>query len=163
MAGIYILGGLNMITDKQIQALVELTEQKATRDKYRGRTLWVRRWLFLHLLIGAKLSVKEITELRICDVHLNCSVNYIKSYKGTQIMIDNELAEHISEYIRIKQVRGEAAGSHDYLLTPSEDGRPYTRMAIYNLYHSILKKAGIPKMTFNDFLMSITAVQRLSD
>jgi hypothetical protein len=144
-----------MITAKQMKALVELTKQQATRDKYRGRTTWVKRWLFLHLLIGAKLSVKDITELRICDTHLNCSVNHIKSFKGTQIIIDHELASHIAEYIQIKQVRGEPAGSQDFLLTPSVDGRPYSRMAIYNLYRGALKAAGIPRIKFTDFLMSI--------
>ena len=152
-----------MITDKQIQALVELTQQKATRDKYRGRTMWVKRWMMLHLLTGAKLSVKDITQLRICDVHLNCSVNYLKSFRGAQIIIDESLASHIKEFIQIKQVRGEPVDSHDYLLTPSVDGRPYTRMSIYKLYHGTLKNAGIQRMKFNDFLMSITEVQRLSD
>ena len=119
-----------MITNKQLQALVDLTQQKATRDKYRGRTMWVKRWMMLHLLTGAKLSVKDITQLRICDVHLNCSVNYLKSFRGAQIIIDESLASHIKEFIQIKQVRGEPADSRDYLLTPSVDGRPYTRMSI---------------------------------
>ena len=144
-----------MITDKQVQALVELTQEKAMKDKYRGRTTWVKRWMMLHLLIGAKLSVKEITQLRICDVNLSCKVSCIRSFKGTQIIIDEALAVHIKEFLQIKKARGEPVDNYDYFLTPSSDGRAYSRMSIFRLYHATLKAAGLPRIKPNDFLMSV--------
>ena len=144
-----------MITEEKLQALIELAKTKEKRDKYRGRSTWVKRWMLLHLLIGTGLSVKEITQLRLRDVKLNCSVNYLITCKGSQVLIDEELARHIREFVEIKGVRGEPVHEDAYLMTPILDGRPYSCMGIYNLYRLTLKEAGLPQIKFKDFHMSI--------
>jgi len=137
------------LTEEEKRKLLETCEAQAELDKKRGRKTWIRRWLLIDLLFFSGLRVSEIVHLKIKDLSLSKGKNKIfvrrgKGGKAGYVAIDSELARHIKEFLKWKELAGEKTGPEAFLLACGKDSRPYTKMALQKAFKKAFRVAGLP-------------------
>lgn len=135
------------LNDTEVKKLKRIVQDRAIADLARGRATWVRFWVVIDLAVSAGLRVSEIAGLTVGNLHLKTREPRIrvtgKGDKTRDVFISRELKKHLTEYLKWKQIRGEAIGDDDHVIISSH-GKCYTTRALQYAFKESAKKAGLP-------------------
>jgi integrase/recombinase XerC len=113
-----------------------------------GRSRQVARDLaIIQLLLGAGLKLGELTELRLADVHLDCSQPYVEVHdpagdSSRLIVLENTASYALRDYLPTRQ----AAQGVDHFCV-NRDGNPLSTRSVQRLLHHYAEAAGLDGLT----------------
>lgn len=130
------------LSKNEVHALANCCEEKAALDAEKGRLVWPRVWLTVHLGLESGLRVSEMRQLKISDLRLKGSEPSIhvangKGNKSRNVLISECLKNHLKKYIQTYQLK-----DGDHLL--NVNGRPYTNMGLQKQFKKAIEAAGLP-------------------
>jgi len=136
---------------QQRDTLMEVCEHRAVMDTYKGRKVWVTRYMVVHLALYSGLRVGEMSRLTIKDLHLfNVKEPYlfIKDGKGSRdrdVYIDRNLVTHLKEYLDIKKKGWLEPVEEDAPLFIGQRGSNISVQALEHAFKKSLVEAGLRK------------------
>lgn len=88
--------------------LLRICKQRARRDFNENRKTWITRYMLVHLAFNSGMRVSEIAALKIGDVKIDSEERYLivqrgKCGKKRIIYLDENIVEHIREYLKLKK------------------------------------------------------------
>ena len=128
------------LSKAEVQVLANTVEDKAILDTAKGRVVWSRIWMMIHLALESGLRVSELRNVKVKDIHLKgepfVHVSNGKRDKARDVLISGKLKRHLKKYIQAYGLKDD-----DYLL--NVNGRPYTNMGLQLQFKRAAKAAGL--------------------
>lgn len=121
---------------------------RAESDLFKGRITWPKRYMLVDLALYTGLRVSEITNLRIKHLHVNAEDSYLavingKGKKHRTVYVDDALADHLREYLDLKQKSWQEPTDSDAVFLSKSDGHSYTVMALQKSFKRAIQAAGL--------------------
>jgi len=141
----------DFLTEQQIKRLKKTLRGACREGRQNGKYIPVRDWCILHIALDAGLRVSELCDLKVGDLLINQgnSSIIVRSGKGDKkrgVSIGADLKNHLKEYIKWKEERGEPTGDDELLfLSPSGKSKKLSRQAVYHAFKRWAKRAGLPE------------------
>jgi len=112
------------LTGQEVERLKETCQCRARRAKELGRKIPVRDWLIIHLALTTGLRVQEIACLNCGDIFLtdgrgSLIVRNGKGGKRRIVRFNEELKEHLTDYLEWKRLNREGVQPEDPLIKSS--------------------------------------------
>ena len=135
---------------RETKTLIRICRKNAACDLKENRITWISRYMLIDLALHTGLRVSEIAALKMRDLHLNDSENYIvvqcgKRGKKRDVYIDSEIMKHLQKYIKIKQCLWKESVESEAPLFSGRGGNHYTTTALEISFKKAIEKAGLPK------------------
>jgi len=129
------------------KAIMSLSEDKANADLAKGRTIWVTRYMLVHLAMYSGLRVSELAALKIKDCILTKKEPYIKvrhgkGGKSREVYIDRELTKHLKWYLKQKKAWNQST-EPDAPLFSGQGGKHVTTNTLYLSFKQAVKETGL--------------------
>ncbi|MBA7570970.1 Tyrosine recombinase XerC [subsurface metagenome] len=136
------------LSSKEKNRLLRVCKREAKRDLSQDRTVWVTRYMLIHLALNSGLRVSEIAALKVRDLHLNGKENYLtvqhgKGKKKRNVYLDDEIVKHLHIYKETKKtVWGLPVTDEDPFFT-GRGGNHYTTTALEISFKKAIGKADL--------------------
>lgn len=141
------------LSSNEARQLLKTCKEKALVDITVGRSIWITRYMLVHLAFNTGLRVSEIADLQIGDLFLKgTSDMYLivrhgkgrgENGKKRDVYLDSDIVKHIKEYIEFKKkIFQESVTAHDPLFA-SYKGKQFTTTGLYLSFKKALIAAGI--------------------
>jgi site-specific recombinase XerD len=128
------------LSKAEVHALCNTVEDRALVDKARGRKVWPRIWMMVHLALETGLRVSELANLQVKDLRLkgepSVHVSHGKGGKARDVLISDNLRKHLKKHIQANRLRPE-----DYVLNVNR--RQYSTMGLQQQFKRAAKAAGL--------------------
>ncbi len=130
------------LKDKEVKQLVKVCSDAAILADMKGNWLAIRDWMIIDLALNTGLRVKEISDLKVEDLHLDYKQSSIevKNGKGGKrrvVRIGAKLKTHLKKYLTKTSL-------NSAYLFASCRGDKLTRSAIQKIFKKYAKAAGLP-------------------
>ncbi len=135
------------LSKSEVHALANRMEEKAIVDAAKGRVVWPRTWMMIHLALESGLRVSELRNVKVKDLHLKgdpfVHVSNGKGGKERDVLISENLKRHLKKYIQTYALKDD-----DFLLNVK--GKAYTNMGLQQQFKRAAKEAGLsPKYSIH--------------
>lgn len=143
----YVITREKFLSVQERSKLLRCCKKEARIDLSKKRRKWINRYMLTHLALNSGLRVSEIAALKISDLHFNGQENYLivqcgKRRKKRDVYIDDEIVQHLKEYIMIKKQWRESIESDEPLFA-GRAGKHYTTTALEISFKKAIEKAGL--------------------
>lgn len=124
-----------LLTPEEVEALLLTCKRLAKSDLAHGRKVWLTRYLMVHLACAGGLRASEIAWLRVGDFQGAgprplLMVRRAGGRRHRVVHLGPRLAEHIQDYLRVREITWGEQLSPQELLLPGRGGRPYSTAAL---------------------------------
>lgn len=145
----YMISREKFLSAKEARLLQRVAKRLARQDTENGKTTWVTRFMLIHLALNTGLRVSEITALKIGDLHLYGTENYLIVQKGKggkkrSVYLDSGIAAHLKRYICVKQKWKQLVDDDSPLLS-GRGGNHYTTTALHISFKKAIEQANLPR------------------
>jgi integrase/recombinase XerD len=140
------IDGVKYFTEPQIKMLRASVQKAAELDHAMGRVTAIREWMVIDLITSSGMRVAEAANIRCGDLKIGLSESevFVRCGKGARsrhIQIPGNLKQHLTQFLKWKQKRGEAVQNDAHLFVGQRG--PWTTQAIQQVVKKQLKALGL--------------------
>lgn len=112
---------------EKIEQIQEILKKQSDRD-----------WLLFTIGINSGLHLCDLLKLRVCDLKNKSRVTIKEGKTGKEktFMVNNQLKEWISEYVKYMN-------DFDFLFPSQRTGKPIKRIRVYRILNEAAKQVGL--------------------
>ena len=141
------IGREKYMDQREVKIVRTVTEARAVTDLQSGRMHGVVVWCVVDVALQTGLRASELAKFRVGDFDPKRSSLKVwrhKRRKPTQetIAIAKELAEHLKEFIKWKELVGQGTGKNDPLFVGKRG--PLTTRGVQQIWKSAIRQAHLP-------------------
>lgn len=135
----WMLNPQKFLSRDEAAVLLATAKERSERADSKGQVVAIRDYLIVHLALTTGLRVMEIAALNCGDIVLDGWVSslFVRCGKGSrcrQVLFSGAIMNHLVEYLKWKQRRGEATVPDQPLLVSSYSGSYMTTRAIQKAF-----------------------------
>jgi integrase len=143
----YLLTPEDFLSRKERQLLMKTCKERAELDLMKGRQTWPTRYMLIDLALYSGLRVAEIASLKVGDLFLiddpYLIVRHGKGNKERVVYIDNQLSDHISDYLKYKSSTLSLPINTNDPLFSGRDGHHSPPITLMKSFKIAIQKTGL--------------------